>query len=1013
MKKLNDTSNELTKALKNNSTQTSINTGSNKKLKESLDKNTASTNKNTTATKNNTNASKKNTAAVNKNTTATNKNTTALKKVTSNVSKDTKATVKNTKAKKTSTKAISSMSKGLLSLVKGFGLIAGLKIFKDIALDAFDLMKTFDRLRFTMEAITTTSFETAESSAFLNDITDRYGLNLVTTTNRFIKFYAAAKQSNITLQKSQSIFESVSKSASVLGLNTQELESTFLALEQMISKGKVSTEELRRQLGERLPGAFGIMAEALDVTLPQLDEMLKKGEVLSAEALPKFAAALEDAYGTESIEKVETLTASQNRLSNAWLNFVKVLSEGSAAKFLQETLDKLSEMVNGVSNLFSDPIQKAQAMSSDVARQISKQIDDELKAEIDSTREAGKKSFELDKKISEARINLRNAITEEEVALEKNKLNLLLAERVKYNKELDELRAEFAEAEVQAAVNELRIAEKKLLDLKKKDEELRNVATASPIAFLNNKLGENSLSKELDAQIKLVAKLKGEIIVLNKAIDKVKPVEVIPLENEEEKKPKYKVDTSDLDLRISKLKIMADALNEIRKDELRDLDTRLSANKQYAEILSEIEQLSGEKKVRLAKGNANKLEQIEQETNYSLINIHEERGKDASDISLKFIKERTKKIRDALDNEMNEKILAIKKEYSEIKDITAEQEKELNEEIQDIRREYSNRSNQDQADFIRDQLDRLEIFGEERVELERLITKLLSEIEVERDTESIERQKHWINESIELIHEFVNSVADIYDALLDRRIENIDAEIDAETRKYDKLIELADDDAQQQAALEEEKEKRLEKLRAKRLKAEQQQAKFQKALAIADIAVKLGQTIVNHNLAAAAIDATTLGIGGKFYKAIQIPLSIAIAAAQTASVLASPIPKFKMGVENLRSDTKAIINDGGQQEFVEREGNILTTDVKNAMVDLKQGDTVYRNYEHMMSKSKLIDNVNNSIPNNIIKIDSKEQDIEGSIIRGFKKAKIENNITVKTRDAEQDAYRKSLSSWGQ
>jgi tape measure domain-containing protein len=35
----------------------------------------------------------------------------------------------------------------------------------------------------------------------------------------------------------------------------------LLALNQMMSKGTIQAEELRGQLGEALPGAFGIMAK--------------------------------------------------------------------------------------------------------------------------------------------------------------------------------------------------------------------------------------------------------------------------------------------------------------------------------------------------------------------------------------------------------------------------------------------------------------------------------------------------------------------------------------------------------------------------------------------------------------------------------------------------------------------------------------------------------------------------------------------------------------------------------
>lgn len=51
------------------------------------------------------------------------------------------------------------------------------------------------------------------------------------------------------MKDTKQIFDSVSKASSVLGLKTHELEGVYLALEQMLSKGKVTTEELRRQLG--------------------------------------------------------------------------------------------------------------------------------------------------------------------------------------------------------------------------------------------------------------------------------------------------------------------------------------------------------------------------------------------------------------------------------------------------------------------------------------------------------------------------------------------------------------------------------------------------------------------------------------------------------------------------------------------------------------------------------------------------------------------------------------------
>jgi tape measure domain-containing protein len=283
----------------------------------------------------------------------TDKNT-AIRKEVAATNKSTNATKKNTQANKKSTKGFRGMIGGLRGLITAFGLVAGIQLFTQIVKDTFGLIKTFDGLNFAMKTITDTSFELETSQRFLLKITQDYGVALVSTSKRYLKFLAASKQVGLSLNDTEKIFESVTKAASVLGLKTDELTGVYLALEQMLSKGKVTTEELRRQLGERLPGAMGIMAAALDVTIPKLDSMLKKGEVLSADALPKFAEALEAAYGIESVKKVDTLVAAQNRLTNVWQLFVKDIGrdEGVVSRFFTSFLTNLEKTIKALGSLF-------------------------------------------------------------------------------------------------------------------------------------------------------------------------------------------------------------------------------------------------------------------------------------------------------------------------------------------------------------------------------------------------------------------------------------------------------------------------------------------------------------------------------------------------------------------------------------------------------------------------------------------------------------------------------------
>ena len=99
-------------------------------------------------------------------------------------------------------------------------------------------------------------------------------------------------------------------------------------------KGKVSMEELRGQLGERLTPAMAIAAKSMGVTTAELEKMVESG--ISAEAfLPKFGAAMEEAFaGAESAQ------ASVNRLKNQFDELLlKFGEEGGINAAYQKLLD--------------------------------------------------------------------------------------------------------------------------------------------------------------------------------------------------------------------------------------------------------------------------------------------------------------------------------------------------------------------------------------------------------------------------------------------------------------------------------------------------------------------------------------------------------------------------------------------------------------------------------------------------------------------------------------------------
>jgi tape measure domain-containing protein len=153
------------------------------------------------------------------------------------------------------------------------------------------------------------------------------------------------------------------------------MQGAFLALGQMMSKGTVQAEELRGQLGERIPGAFSIMAKALNVNERQLGKMLEQGQVLSKTALPAFAAELEKTFGKASENNLNGMVNAQNRFNSAIDGLI--LAVGNKLEpFLKGAYDLAAGIANQLSGITDKAKQETvenialKKTESDIAKKI-------------------------------------------------------------------------------------------------------------------------------------------------------------------------------------------------------------------------------------------------------------------------------------------------------------------------------------------------------------------------------------------------------------------------------------------------------------------------------------------------------------------------------------------------------------------------------------------------------------------------------------------------------------------
>lgn len=152
--------------------------------------------------------------------------------------------------------------------------------------------------------------------SFTKGLSDQLGLSFKTLANSFGSFTAAATAANVPLAQQKELFAAVSKAAQSLGLSNDEINGSLLALQQVAAKGTVQMEELRGQLGERLPIAFGATARGLGITQQELIKLVETGRLTAGEFFPALTKGLNELTS----EAGGASTAAQNfqKLGNAW-----------------------------------------------------------------------------------------------------------------------------------------------------------------------------------------------------------------------------------------------------------------------------------------------------------------------------------------------------------------------------------------------------------------------------------------------------------------------------------------------------------------------------------------------------------------------------------------------------------------------------------------------------------------------------------------------------------------------
>lgn len=247
----------------------------------------------------------------------------------------------------------SSMQAKILTFSAAFDLIKN--AFAGFSSQVIGIVRQTNEAMTALKNVSGSTAEFADNQKYLISVSKKYGTNVNDLSAAYAKFTASAKLAGMPLSVQKSLFESVSRATAAFALNSEDTNSVFLALSQMMGKGKIQAQELRLQMGEKLPVALQAMAKAAGVSVGELDNMMQKGELLSGKVLPNFGKALD-----ELIPKVDTdhLETSVNKLQNAKIELLKSTPVSDTYKLfidsLTGALTGLTEALNstGVQNFF-------------------------------------------------------------------------------------------------------------------------------------------------------------------------------------------------------------------------------------------------------------------------------------------------------------------------------------------------------------------------------------------------------------------------------------------------------------------------------------------------------------------------------------------------------------------------------------------------------------------------------------------------------------------------------------
>jgi len=198
---------------------------------------------------------------------------------------------------------------------------------------------------------------------FLRKTSAAAGVAVGDIAQEFVKFSASMKLSNIPIEQSNALFQAMTRATASLGLSAADTGGILNALGQSANKGTVQMEELRGQIGDRLPGALGLAAKGMGLTEAELTKLVTSGNLAFKDFIVPFTGALKELEG-----KSDTLVGTWGRLKGAFTVFAQSAGDAGWATVLVGAMKALAATIGPVLFLFESFVETIGLVGSGVVR---------------------------------------------------------------------------------------------------------------------------------------------------------------------------------------------------------------------------------------------------------------------------------------------------------------------------------------------------------------------------------------------------------------------------------------------------------------------------------------------------------------------------------------------------------------------------------------------------------------------------------------------------------------------